>query len=122
VVEDSLDGLEIHLLSFWGHVEEDLFLDVGEEEGCVGHVDGTPDRGRSGRGGHLKLPFSSPFLLINSYERRYMTMMDENIPYNQCGKICRDPLATAKALDRLTQAPLYVQEHSNLVLHSGNQC
>jgi hypothetical protein len=31
VVEDSLDGLDIRLLGLRGHVEEDLFLDVGEE-------------------------------------------------------------------------------------------
>jgi hypothetical protein len=36
VVEDSLDGLEIRLLGLRGHAEEDLFLDVGEEQGCVG--------------------------------------------------------------------------------------
>ena len=53
VVEDSLDGLKIRLLSVRGHAEEDLFLDVGEEQGCVDH---------------------------NSYEGGYMTMMNENIP------------------------------------------
>src|ERR1700734_1354658 len=79
VVEDSLDGLEIRLLGVRGHAEEDLFLDVGEEQGCVGH---------------------------NSYEGGYMTMMDKNIPLNQCRKTCRDLLAIVKALDGLTQAPL----------------
>jgi hypothetical protein len=36
VVEDSFDGLEIRLLGLRGHAEEDLFLDVGEEQGYVG--------------------------------------------------------------------------------------